>query len=208
MTKRTVLASLIVALLFMGIWYFFAEHASDLVIQEYANDDAAIAVLTQEATKQEIWSAIDHFESSLDHTKENPRSYSYYAAALSMRALHLPDPLDKQSSSTEASVVFTDVKESYPEQALSVVFEAITLLRSPEFLELGEKSRDRLATAWEKIESDNNDGKLSDINVEALDILIQFLPMFENTYKKSNLINDAFIELKQVAEALNSTIKI
>lgn len=205
--KRFVLPLLLIALAIAGTWYFLFAKESPVHILGFANDDAAIAVLTSEASKQQIWSAIAHFEAKLDETETNPRVYSYYAAALSMKALYQSSPLDKQASSVHASSVFTDISETYPEQALSVLFEAITLVRSPEFLQLDDKSYQRLINAWSKIKNDAAaDDELTKLNLEALTLMIQFLPIFEKTYDQRNRPDLEIFEIKQSAVALSVTI--
>lgn len=180
--RRIIFLLLVVGLGGAGVWYGYLRSEPTVALVQFQTDQQAVDALKPEATQQEIWSAIAYFEGDITRTKAQSRLYSYYAAALSMKPLYQSSPLDKQASSAQASAVFTNVAETYPEQGLSVLFEAITLVRSPEFLQLDEKSHARLLSAWRIIRADADDGQILPINREALVIMIEFLPVFASTY--------------------------
>ena len=195
--KRILLPLVLLALILSGIWYSFYGREVVVKIRSFDSDEAAIAVLTPNASKQDIWSAIAYFEDAMTRTKSQPRSYSYYAAALSMMALHQTSPLDKQASSVRAEAVFTEVSEAYPDQGLSVLFEAISLVNAPGFLKLEDKAYTRLISAWQKIQADATDGKLQPLNTEALVIFKLFLPIFERVFSERNRADLALNEVKK-----------
>ncbi|MDC0609233.1 hypothetical protein OAP63_00735 [Vibrio sp.] len=177
------LISFLIALIFLvGVWYWYFLDGTDSGLKKFDGDQQVIDILSSDISKRDLLSVIAYFEANIERTKTHPRLYSYYASALSMKAIFQVSPLDKQASSSYASSIFANVAEIYPNQALSVLFEAITLLKSPDFLKLNDKSFSRLKSSLDIIQSDAEDGSLDKLNKEALVILIKFIPVFKDIY--------------------------
>ena len=163
------------------MWFGLRDNSASIV--EFTNDRSAISVLTPTVTEQQLNGVIAYFERDLSRVKADPRLGSYYAAAISMLPLFQERPLDKQASSIRAEVLFSEVTTAFPTAALPHVLEAISLAKSPAFLQLDAKAYNHLRVALRKCETDADDGGFSPENREALGLLIGLVPIFEAAFE-------------------------
>ena len=154
---------------------------------QFETYDDAIASLTFDVSRGELYGAIMFFEMHVDEVNSSPRLSSYHAAAVSMLPLFQRSPLDKQSSSAQSAKMFSEIVARFPVEALPDVLEGITLTHSPAFLKLEGKALSRFTKGLEKIQMDSNDGALGEDNIEALVILRGFLPTLQSTLSQRKI---------------------